>query len=89
MLKVVHGGLNYLQCRSGSLWARDLSRWGIFPISVTLLTEIGIWLGVVETKIVTNFPDFNGASIPVKYARILGRHTSHGHLKARCLTRGL
>ena len=46
MLKVVHGGLNYLQSRSGSLWAGDLSRWGILPISVILQTGIGIWLAV-------------------------------------------
>ena len=46
MLKVVHGGLNYLQSRSGSLMAGDLSRWGILPISVILQTEIGIWLAV-------------------------------------------
>ena len=27
-------------------------------------------------------------SIPVKHARVLGWHTRHGHLQARCLTRG-
>ena len=89
MLKVVHGGLNYLQSRSGSLWAGDLSRWGILPISVSLPTEIGIWLAVGLTKIGTDFPDFNGVSIPVKYARVLGWHTRHGHLQVRCLARGL
>ena len=46
MLKVVHGGLNYLQSRSGSLWAGDLSSRGILPISVILQTEIGVWLAV-------------------------------------------
>ena len=56
---------------------------------MTLQTEIGVWLSVVETKIVTDFPDFNGVSIPVKYTRVLRWHTRHGHLQARCLTRGL
>ena len=66
-----------------------MSRWGILPISVFLQTEIGVWLVLVETKIVTDFPDFNGVSILVKYTRVLGWHTRHGHLQARCLTRGL
>ena len=70
MLKVVPGGLNYLQSRSGSLWAGNISRWGILPISVFLQTEIGVWLVLVETKIVTDFPDFNGVSIPVKHDRL-------------------
>ena len=34
------------------------------------------------------FPDFNCVFIPVKHARALGWHTRHGHLQARCLTRG-
>ena len=40
------------------------------------------WL---KQKIVS---DFNCVSIPVKHARVLGWHTRHGHLQARCLTRG-
>ena len=44
------------------------------------------WL---KQKIMTDFPDLNGVSIPVKHARVLGRHTRLGHLQARCLTRGL
>ena len=84
MLKVVHGGLNNSQSRSGSLWAGDLSRWGILPISVILQTGIGIWLAVGWLI----FPDFNCVFIPVKHARVLGWHTRHGHLQARCLTRG-
>ena len=44
------------------------------------------WL---KQKIVSDFPDFNGVSIPVKHARVLRWHTRHGHLKVRCLTRGL
>ena len=79
MLKVVHGGLNHLQSRSGSLWAGDLSRWGILQISVILQTEI--WD-------LADFPDFNCVSIPVKHALVLEWYTRHGHLQARCLTRG-
>ena len=44
------------------------------------------WL---KQKIVSDFPDFNGVSIPVKHARVLRWHTRHGHLQVRCLTRGL
>ena len=43
------------------------------------------WL---KQKKVSDFPDFNCVSIPVKHARVLGWHTRHGHLQARCLTRG-
>ena len=44
------------------------------------------WL---KQKKVSDFPDFKGVSIPVKYARVLRWHTRHGHLQVRCLTRGL
>ena len=44
------------------------------------------WL---KQKIVSDFPDFNGVSIPVKHARVLRWHTRHGQLQVRCLTRGL
>ena len=43
----------------------------------------------LKQKTVTDLPDFNGVSIPFKYARVLGWHTRHGQLQARCLTRGL
>ena len=36
----------------------------------------------------TDFPDCNCVSIPVEQARVLGWHTRHGHLQARCLTCG-
>ena len=44
------------------------------------------WL---KQKIVSDFPDFKGVSIPVKHARVLRWHTRHGHLQVRCLTHGL
>ena len=44
------------------------------------------WL---KQKIVSDFPDFNGVSIPVKHACVLKWHTRHGHLQVRCVTRGL
>ena len=43
------------------------------------------WL---EQKIMSDFPDFNCVSIPVKHARVLRWHTRHAHPQARRLTRG-
>ena len=78
MLKVVDGGLNYLQSRSGSLCAGNLSRWGILPNQCDPSDrDRNLVCCFVETKIVTDFLDLNGDYIPVKYTRvILGMVTS-------------